>query len=613
MGGVPNAAVQDYRPSAKLVLTLRIDELGASRTIQDAPVVRTTDIRGTSDPRSPLVSQKDTSIPGVTRYKLVQRGAPVSPQIAAKSSSDGYTHAVVVIPHQAVWEQNGLRTPDTLNATIRWIDMPIDPRVVRAVGVEFYLGCVSPADYADAIAGGTRTVRGAGGTITESLAVVPDQFVDELGQQRSNLRFQGFADDWECDFPGDASSMIKLVCRDNTALLLSIEAPRNFGLDPARCERLSTSGGESAVPVRNGAHALRGMTVEYQPQRPIGAGGKVITDPIPKLGAVMGQGTHRAGQPPTPSKTGGATAEKHTVLDYLTDQLGVIGHVVQVRGTRIILRTVRSFTTKEFTKREDDPFQGRTLPDQQVIKYRQMIMGRNVKKAKVKRSFTGHQPANVQVICYLPESKGKLVACFPTTKDRIKYALPGGGTSEQKWVNYFVTGVTSQAQMQVVAQSYYESLGRNELHVQVDTRNLASYGGGGDDPDLLDMRDGDTFELLVSRDPESPADVNKIESAQSQTEACAKGLTDLGFPQDFAMTYARAYVASGFITQFRLRAMTIAWHTANGVDVQMKGMNYIEVRADKSAAAGEEPGTTKATKANAGTTATNRRAVGGNS
>ena len=46
------------------------------------------------------------------------------------------------------------------------------------------------------------------------------------------------------------------------------------------------------------------------------------------------------------------------------------------------------------------------------------------------------------------------------------------------------------------AREIYEGIHRQELLLQVKTRNLASFGGDNTDPDILDMKPGDNFQVL---------------------------------------------------------------------------------------------------------------------
>jgi len=181
--------------------------------------------------------------------------------------------------------------------------------------------------------------------------------------------------------------------------------------------------------------------------------------------------------------------------------------------------------------------------------------------------------------CYLPAQKRLLVGRFPGRDDFLAMGLPGDGGTDAKWTVHNVSGFKSEAALIAIAKHIYESVGRNELSLKVSTKNLASLGGGNLDPDILDMRAGDPFELLVNRDPSGPS-VNQIEQFLVVQERAAQFLRDLGFDDGFADAYAKAYGDSGFQTVFRTKTIGIKWGIDDGVAVDLEGMNYITVRAD---------------------------------
>ena len=75
--------------------------------------------------------------------------------------------------------------------------------------------------------------------------------------------------------------------------------------------------------------------------------------------------------------------------------------------------------------------------------------------------------------------------------------------------------------------------------------------------------------------------LNKIEKALSIQDKCAEHMQALGFNAEFAGAYAKAYNDFGFQTVFRAREITVDYEITSGVKLSVKGMNYVEVRADK--------------------------------
>lgn len=565
---------QTYFPSAKVRLTVRLDEFGQTTRLLPAPAKTTKNLNGIKDERADLQVVPDPAAPaGTHRFLLLPKGQTAAPPATSQArSADGLTFDVTVVPKEMDWNQNGIRTADTLQLVFKYIDLPIDPRCVRACAVEAFLGTVTASEFQAGIEGAKRqgaTVAGDG----EPLNVVPDNYQDPVSGQRTNSRFLGWVDKWEVDWNDTDEPTVRLECRDNTQLLIEQEVPPKLVLD-------MTKGIDEAIALYlSHFPQMQGISIEYRP-----AG----TTP-PKLKDVLLNTAFRPKLGPQPGK-GGSGTQKFAVWDYLTDICGSIGHAIRVQGTLIVVQTARSLTTKAITHRADDPFQGRTVAGAQ-FDYRRFIYGRNVKEMRLSRNFAKQTPANVEVRAYSGERKTVIVARFPQPEDRIRYAIPGDAQPDQKWTVLRVAGIKDEKTLRAVAQTVYESIGRNELQVELKTRNLASFGGGNLDPDILDMQAGDTFELLVSREP-VPGETNtltRIEQALSAQVQGALFLTRLGMSDEFAAAYAKAYTDAGFLTTFRMKQAKIHWNITEGVDLSIIGVNYIEVRADKSLPADEEP------------------------
>ena len=184
-----------------------------------------------------------------------------------------------------------------------------------------------------------------------------------------------------------------------------------------------------------------------------------------------------------------------------------------------------------------------------------------------------------------------LVGRFPTPAARQIYALPGNVT-DQKWEVYRVSGITDQKTLNALAQEYYESMGRQELGVNIKTKNLASFGGNNTDPDILDMKVGDTLELLVNRDTDNVNELTRIETALTAQGQNAALMRALGFSDGFANAYATAYTNANFLTLYKMKSMKVDWSCDDGISLDIEAINYVEVRANQSLPAGEETSAT---------------------
>ncbi len=565
---------QSYYPRCTLRLILRFDEFAASNNASSPlrkalPLKTTKNLDGVAVQRSPLVAQLDpTAPPGVTRYVLVSPGvAPGGPQDQT-ASLDGNTWDVTVIPKSASWHQNGVKEAQELDAVIKYIDCPIDPRICRAVAVELYLGCVDEDSF----------VAQNDHTAATNATIIPTGFVGPLGETRTNLRFQGWVNDWAVDF-GEGEPTITLKCQDNSQMLHNQEQP------PRLCLDMKKPIDQAIADYLANFVQFAGLSVEYRPPG----------DTPPTLNTVLSGTAYRPNLGPPMSKGGGGGGgtSKQSVWDYLTDITGSISHNIRMDGTSIIVQKVRSLMAADAgssAARPDDPFEGRTVQGVS-FQYRRFLYGRNIQNMKIGRNYTKKQVANIEVRSYVTERKLCLVGRFPTPQARQLYALPGNVT-DQKWTVVKVAGITDQNMLNAIAQDYYESMGRQEMSVNIKTKNLASFGGDNTDPDILDMKVGDTFELLVNRDLDNVNDLTRIETALTAAGQNAALMTALGFSAGFANAYAQAYTNANFLTLYKLKGMKVDWSCDDGVTLDIDGINYIEIRANQSLPQGQETSAT---------------------
>jgi hypothetical protein len=565
---------QSYYPRCTLRLILRFDEFAASNNASSplrkaVPLKTTKNLDGVAVMRSPLVAQLDpTAPPGVTRYILVSPGAaPGGPQDQT-ASLDGNTWDVTVIPKTVGWHMNGVKEAAELDATIKYIDCPIDPRICRAVAVELYLGCVAEDAF----------VAQNEHTASPTDAIIPTTFTGPLGETRSNLRFQGWVNDWSVEF-GEGEPLITLKCQDNSVMLHNQEQP------PRLCLDMKKPLDQAIADYLANFVQFAGLSVEYRPS----------TDTPPTLNTVLSGTAFRPnlGPPPTKGGGGGGGSSKQSVWDYLTDITGSISHNIRMDGTTVVVQRVRSLmaaSAGSSAARPDDPFMGRTV-EGTTFQYRRFLYGRNLQSMKLSRNYTKKAVANIEVRSYVTERKLCLVGRFPSNAQRQLYALPGN-VSDQKWTVVKVSGITDQNMLNAIAQDYYESMGRQEMAVQLKTKNMGSFGGSNTDPDILDMKVGDTFELLVNRDTDNVNDLTRIETALTAAGQNAALMQALGFSPGFANAYAQAYTNANFLTLYKMKGMKVDWSCDDGITLDIDGINYIEIRANASLPAGQETSAT---------------------
>lgn len=560
---------QSYYPSARVRLIVRFEDYGNAPTPE--PPKRPPQLR-----RGKKESKSSTDLKVVQqdgRFLLVGPGDDpnqVGTPQQQTSSADSLTHVIDgIVPQTAKHLRNSIRQADTLDLELDFDDLPIDSRVVRACAVEYYLGCVSSDDFSRGMNGEFRTDAVPSG-LPMLYSIVPDEYTDRHGRPRSNLRFQGWVDEWEVGFSSDDAPIVSLQCTDNTRLVIEQEAPPKLtiGSDAPVDEAIANY--LAAFP------QFRGLSVEYRPAVP--------RDQVPVLKNVLARTAFQPKLGPTPAAGG---TSKLTVWDYITDVCGAIGHTVRMEFSTIVVQRARTLYAAQFPGRPDDPFTGRVLPGGREIDRRLMVYGSDLQDLSIRKRFTKFAPINIEVRCYDPGRKKTLVVRYPQKNDRVKRLAPGNA-AEQKYEVIRVTGIQDEKVLRLVAQSAYETIGRNELEVCFATKNLGSFGGDNLDPDLLDCLAGDAIDVEVRTNEEDEGTVFDI--ARQVAARPAEFLREKGFPEGFARAYAQAVDAIGFPTTFRMRTLSMEWEKGEGVGLDFESVNYIEVRADKELPEGEELG-----------------------
>lgn len=559
------APEQTYRPSCKVRLVVRFEEWGAEDA-PDPPAKPPQLRKGQED--KPLEYQRDGS-----RFLLLPKGQtvqqPGGPQ-GQLDAPDDRTHVVEgIVPRTASIKRNGVREADTATVAIALADFPFDPRAVRACAVELYVGTLSAEEFRLGAEGVARGDRSAGAdNPRENIAVVADTFLDPYGEQRSNKRFSGWVDEWSADFDEEGEPVVNLECVDNLKLLADQDAPPKLALDP----KLPLD--EAVASYLSNFPQMAGLEVEMR-------GG----DAAPAVESALARTSFkpRLG----PSKDG---SSKLSVLDYLGDVAASLGLVLRVEGLAVVLQYPRTLYAQGAV-RPGDPFVGRRLPSGRVLQNRTLVWGINLLKMSFKRRFGRSAQSNVEVRCYSPKQKRTLVVRHPSKDQQQKKPLPGGAT-DQSWKVIEVAGVESEAVLRKIAQGAYELSGRAEMVVTVETTALGSWGGGNDDPDLLDVEAGDPVDVETTKgdfaeDPGEGWGGDLV--AQSEGARAAAYLKRLGYSPALADAYARAVSSEAFPVTFRVRTWSIDWDWEEGVRVSGELMNYVEVRADASLPEGEEP------------------------
>lgn len=559
----------DYYPQARVRLVIRFDEFDATNTPEPPkkpPQLRT----GKDDPQLNVTERTTRTGGSILLLEPKGQGSQIGPSATQVVSKDGRTHVIDgVVPITANHARNGIRIADTLKLTIPFGDFPFDPRLVRSCGVEYFLGTVKAEDFYADVSGADRFDGAA-----PPLNMLPDFFTDSRGRERSNLRFQGWVDDWKASFTEDGEPTINLDCTDETRLLIDQDAPPKLTINPDVELDRAIANYLANFP------QFRGFAVQYRPTE--------ATRPI--LKDVFAKTAFKPTLGPAPNGGG-----KLSVWDYFTDVCGAVGHVCYVDlqflsdGSAvpvIVIQRPRTLYGARFSGRSDDPYTGRILPSGRELLARTFVYGINTLSLDLSRKFSRYAPQNIEVRCYAPKQKKTLVVRYPDEKDKRQKHLLTGDQAEQKWEVIRVQGISDEATLRVIAQGVYEQRMRNELGATITTKELASLGGSNNDPDVFDMMAGDTVEIEVARETEA---ANTIVTIENQASVRAEEfLVSLGYSEELATAYGIAVKNLHFPTSFRVRQIATDWIKEEGVTVTIEACNYLEVKSDRELPAGEE-------------------------
>lgn len=549
-----------FRPSAKLSLTCRFEDFG--KAVVPTPKKTTIRLKGAKDTRGDLKVVQDPDAPaGTARFLLVDDTPLAAANNAAIKPGDPWAARVShILPLTATWKVTSPRLGRTLSVKLRWDDFPLDPRCVRSLGVEYYLGTVSPEDFSAGVAG---FVREPG----VPYSIVPDRWVDKKGRLRSNLRFRGWVDKMSTGWE-DGQPTVEFECSDNTRLLINQKAP------PKLSVAMDKPIDEAIAQYLSHFPQLAGLRVEYRPLV------ERTAEMPPRLKVALAGSAFRPDVGPPVSK-GGGSDDGNSVWDYLATICGSLAHQCyieeDVAGTVLVVGRGTAVVDKRVLARTDETYIQRAV-DGRTYDVRTLVYNNNLDKLHIEREFVRKAAVNIEVRCVDPHRKTVLVARFPEKADRVSHALPADGKADQMWRVMHVQGVRDQDTLKKIAEEVYNSIGRNEVEVNLKTRDLCSYGGDENDPDLLDLRNGDPLRLVVAMGGSATGEVEQLFGSPAGVE---RQMLDRGFSQAFASAYARSYSEAAFQTIFRTKEATISWDHEKGVDVEMVAGNYIEARVDR--------------------------------
>lgn len=459
-----------------------------------------------------------------------------------------------ILPRSVTIERNGLRTADTANVTLDYADAPIDPRIIRAASIEIVLGVVSPSDF-------ERGMRGALRDDGSLFSVVPRG--TGFGPLAEATRFVGWVDEWEIEHDSEEGDTLSLKCRDMTAILLDTPLPTGFAINLDEPIVRGIQALLDSIPATQGIRVRYGWTDDED----------TGTGPTPAE-ATGRPATHRTrrGRGARRARSGD---QRMNVWDHITDTVVSLGLVPLMQGYELRLVLPRTYFGR-------------------ASQTRRMVYGRNLQGLSFTRKLGGVQVPTVQVRSYDPTlgrtrwaqhpvAQGTTGAgVFPDDQPpRTRANAPGvsGQNPDDRIQVFTVSGVTNAAQLQQIAESTWQQIGRQEIEGHFATEDLSSVES--ETSDLLALNSGDAVELLMvapsgAQSLDGPATLQRLQAMNRQTRA--HYLIGIGWRREVAERLARLQDATGFQTVFRAQNVRISWDGETGARIECDFVNFIEVR-----------------------------------
>lgn len=541
----------------------------------------------TLDPRSAKQRAEEGAV--VNLSKIDQ------PLVLAKGTKD-LCEVAGMIPRTGSAQLPGYRTAGTFNIEFAYKDLPIDPRVVRAMAVDIHADAVAAGDFASGMEGR----KASGGRLMS----VPNPTED-------NLLIRGLADGINVDH-NDRGSVIQIEGRDLRGMFL------DAAIHPDTLKKLDLNKRiDEVVRTLVNDKCPLGSNIQVVVEAGDWPGGKIpspgVVDDLTRPNKDAG------GKKQNATSKGNANDTKF--WDLITQWCFLIGAIPYFSGSKLMIRPVKTLyaTLKSdqngadvWDPKNPTPFAGKKSRNisppisktSESFGFRRLVYGRDIQSLKYERKLGGIKTPVIE--CYSTDPDGAekgadkrvISARYPPEDKKhadanaTDVAVGGEGAAKSEVLRIPVPGIRNKSRLEELAKALHSEIGRQEMGGSIETRSLASFGGNNQDPDLLRLRPGDTVEIRQAAGglqtfPPPVSELNEREgrSFEEDVKAVSKQLGDTPAMR----TLARVLVASnqGRIVQlqrtFRVANVNYSWDYSSGISVSFDFTNYVETRFDDEA------------------------------
>ena len=529
-------------------------------------------------------------IPGaVTAEELNEKGGASDsadePAVLAIGSDD-LSQIVGVVPKSASVELPGYRQAGQFSIELEFRDLPLDPRVVRALGVAIHLGAVAPHDFAEGMTsapllGDSRFEKGT--RRTSIIQTTPE-----------NIILAGLADSITTEH-SSRGAIVRIEGRDLRGILLDTPIPANIlqNID------LQKPIDEVVKHITANLHPSgKGIQVDVDASEwPDGTVPKASTqDDVTRVN-LDAEGKSLRAQVK-------GEAQELNYWDLITRYCFLVGAVPYFVGSRIRIRPSRTIfdvrsAENTFDPNFPTPFAGgqpRNLKPPVVskaeqIQFRRLTFGRDIQSLTFERKLGGVKVPVVRCVSYdtSGNTRGKdrllVVQAPPAEKDAARTTSTGAGgkTPQTDSITVKVPGIRNKQRLQEIAEGIRQEIGRQEVGGSVETKSLSSFGGSNQDPDLLRLRPGDPVEFRVDASGMGvfPPPISPLTDADGRSfEEQVKEVTSRVGDEKLArvLVSVNRGKTSSLTKQFRVANVRFDWNATSGIGIAFDFQNFVEAR-----------------------------------
>lgn len=515
----------------------------------------------------------------------------------SSKANDNLTQKICLTPLTCHVELPGLIQAGTFDMEFLWQDFPLDPRVVRAMAVSIHMDAVQDFDFANGLTQSFDTSKQ--NSKRDSICTPTLQ----------NLVLYGVVDDHSTDW-NKSGHIVKFTGRDLRGLFLDAKLS---------AQTLAQLQAQLSNPIdQYVSFLINAMFPQGSPAKPILTVAQASQWPngvVPVVFPLSGS-TRNAksanGQKVNATLPGDSA--KMSFWDAIIKGCTFVGAVPAFLGNQLIIApattiydvrqqmqtlnsTQNPAVTYPFENQSPRQVKAPLVTKSETFTYRRMVFGRNIDQLKFERKLGGVKVPQVVVTSVDTSKKGVNKVITVTSpplggkgtasqQQLTTSVAPGGAAQQTDQIFVRWSGVADKTQLQGIADSIYNQIGRQELGGSCNTKNLASFGGGNTDPDLLRMRPGDPVEFRIeSGDLSSyPPVISELNNSRQMLDAKTLVQNLVAKWGESSRPLAQVLVATslgsivGLDSTFRTQNVKFDWDVHSGVAISFDFQNYVEAR-----------------------------------